>query len=409
MEKIYMENNNKNKSFFRRLVDSSFSVKCSFTLAIVTMFSVVFTSFAGVGGGSSYALPDVANQLPDTFTTAETTGNFITSNASVENKFRLQPFYTSDGIQVFCLEHDVDFGSGITYKKGEAITDYGLLYLMANSYPNKSFVDSNGNELAKPLQTWITQVAIWTYLKETGVSGNDTFDVDMIKNGNATSVYDDNGTYQANADIYTTYIAPRVADAKNHRTAPNIQLSASIENDKITLDSEEKYYRSSLITVSGSPSDNFNGYRIDLTNYPKGTLVVDENGNTINNAGFEYKKGFWSSESLTPNTKFYLKVPVSEITEENKTIKVSIVGHFSNYAGNYYNGTLSDGNPAQTITSVRLANTDKETGVDVTFNYTPDVPNTKMNISQTIYFIGLLILLAGIGIIYANVSPKREQ
>ena len=423
MEKIYMEKNDRDKSFFRKIKHSSFSVKCSFMLAIVTMFSVVFTSFSGMGG-SSYALPDLSNDLPDTFTTAETTGNFITLSANdPQNRFKLQPFYTSGGIQVFCLEHDIDFGSGITYKKGEAIKDYGLLYLMANSYPNKKFLDSSGNELAAPLQTWITQVAIWAYLSETGIAHNTFTELENIKNSKATSVYDNDGTYYANAEIYSTYIAPLVEDAKKHKIAPVISLDASIENDIISLDSEEKYYQSSLITVAGSPSDNFNSYFIRLENYPKGTLVVDEDGNTISkgtnvgstSGGFTSDdSNIWWSEDVAPNTKFYLKVPVSEVTEENKTIKVSIVGSFSSYKGNYYTGSIPVGTtgnviPAQTITSVGLANVYTDTGIDVTFNYTPEVPDTKMNVSQTIYFIGLLIFLAGIGIVYANVLPKREQ
>lgn len=412
MEKIYMEKNDRDKSFFRKIKNSSFSVKCSFMLAIVTMLSVVFTSFSGMGG-SSYALPALSNNLPDTFTTAETTGNFITLSANdPQNRFQLQPFYTSSGIQVFCLEHDVDFGIGITYKKGEAIKDYGLLYLMANSYPNKKFLDSSGNELAAPLQTWITQVSIWAYLSETGTANNTFEKLENIKNSNATSVYDNDGTYYAKADIYSTYIAPLVEEAKKHKIAPTISLSASIENDTISLDSDEKYYRSSLITVSGSPSDSFNSYQILLKNQPKGVIVADENGNEIKS--LESGDDFWTSESISPNTKFYLKVPVSGITEENKTINVRIVGNFSSYEGNYYTGNIEIGTtgnfmPAQTITSVRVANVSTDTGIDVTFNYTPEVPDTKMNVSQTIYFIGLLIFLAGIGIIYANVLPKREQ
>ena len=45
--------------------------------------------------------------------------------------------------------------------------------------------------------------------------------------------------------------------------------------------------------------------------------------------------------------------------------------------------------------------------VDV--NYTPDVPDTGMTTAQTIYFIGLIILLSGVGIIYATAKPQEQN
>ena len=36
-------------------------------------------------------------------------------------------------------------------------------------------------------------------------------------------------------------------------------------------------------------------------------------------------------------------------------------------------------------------------------------PDTAMSSVQTIYFIGLVVLLCGIGIIYANAKPVEEK
>ena len=40
---------------------------------------------------------------------------------------------------------------------------------------------------------------------------------------------------------------------------------------------------------------------------------------------------------------------------------------------------------------------------------TPDVPDTGMGVAQTIYFMGLILLLSGVGIVYANAKPKTNE
>lgn len=36
-------------------------------------------------------------------------------------------------------------------------------------------------------------------------------------------------------------------------------------------------------------------------------------------------------------------------------------------------------------------------------------PDTGMNAAQTIYFIGLIVLLCGVGIVYANTKPVESK
>ena len=37
------------------------------------------------------------------------------------------------------------------------------------------------------------------------------------------------------------------------------------------------------------------------------------------------------------------------------------------------------------------------------------VPDTASSLSKTIYYIGFIILLSGVGIIYANIRPKKQE
>ena len=167
--------------------------------------------------------------------------------------------------------------------------------------------------------------------------------------------------------------------------------------DDITVTSDEKYYQSSEISVSADPSDSnsFHGYMVKLEEAPEGTIVVDPNGEEIKDLN-----------NFSGSSKFYIRVPINKVTEENKTVKFSVTGSFSSYEGHYYK---DDNGVAQTVSTVYQVNSNFQTGAEFTLNYTPEVPDTGLSTAQTVYFIGLIVLLSGLGIIYANVKPSESK
>ncbi len=404
MEKIYMENNQNNKqSNFQKFMQSKGSIICSFVLAFVAVVSLISAGFNQV----SYAIPDVENHLPDQFETAEVNATIIGSRG----EFNVVQYHTSSGIPVFCLEHGVDFCESHSYTKGDMITDYGLLYVMANSYPNKDFMN-DGQKLNNYLQTWITQVSIWVYLNEAAKADNITDptylakiqlseeDLAAIKSETGVYVetiddYDDGMTaYSAGGkNLYTTYIEPLVSQALAVRHTPNKTLNISREDEEITVSGDEEYYETSMITVTGSPSENFNGFKLELSQSPNGTKIIGEDGQEMTEL-----------DNLSTGTKFYLRIPIANVTEENKTIQLSVTGSFKTYEGNYYVAS-----ECQTISSVETVNNNVNKGLDIELNYTPEVPDTSMSTAQTVYFIGLIVLLSGIGIIYANAKTSENR
>lgn len=404
MEKIYMENNQNNRqSKFQDFMRSKGSIICSFVLAIVAVVSLVSAGFSQV----SYAIPDVQNPLPDQFETAEVNATIIGSRG----KFNVVQYHTSSGIPVFCLEHGVNFCESHSYTKGDKIVDYGLLYVMANSYPNKDFMN-DGQKLNNYLQTWITQVSIWVYLNEAAKADNITdptylakiqlSEEDLAAIKSETGVYvetiddseDGMTTYSAGGkNLYTTYIEPLVSQALAVRKTPNKTLNVSRADETITVTEDEQYYETSLVTVTGSPSENFNGFKMSLTKAPDGTKIIGENGQELTNL-----------DNLPTGTKFYFRIPVANISEDNKTIELSVTGSFKTYEGNYYTAT-----GCQTISSVQTVNNNVNTGLTVELNYEPSVPETGMNTAQTVYFIGLIVLLSGVGIIYANARTSESK
>ena len=152
MEKIYMENNQKKQ---KKNMWQSKSVIGTFALAIIALVAMVVVGVGQV----SYAIPEIVDKFPNTFKTAEP-GETIFGTGGGNVAFPVLPYKTTDNLVVFCMEHHVDFMSDTTFTKGDAIQDYGLLYLMAHIYPHQTFKTANGTELAEPVQVWLSQVAM---------------------------------------------------------------------------------------------------------------------------------------------------------------------------------------------------------------------------------------------------------
>ncbi len=395
-----MENNKNNrnkKSSIWKILDSTGTVMWSFVIALVAVVSLIAFGF----NQPSYAIPDVTSPLGDSFTagTPQASDRIISDTG-----FNVTKYSTSTGDHVYCLEHNIAFGSGSVYEKKDSITDYGLLYIMANTYPNVQMKDkkkNDGSNLSEDFQVWISQTAIWVYLAETNAENNTIEPADLEKIKTASCVYtSQNSSYcdlpqnaEVKHNLYNTYIKDLVEQAKAQRTVPNKQFKANLSSTDISITNNNEYYQSDAVTVTGSPSDNFNSFKVEISSAPEGTILVDEKGAKLS-----------SYDNLPTGTKFYVRVPVNKVTEENKKVKLSFVGSFKTYEGNYY---VSTGK--QTITSVKTVNNNVSTGLEFELNYTPDVPNTGMSTAQTIYFIGLIVLLSGVGIIYANAKPTNAK
>lgn len=400
MEKIYIENNkqNNNKNFLH-----SKSVLGTFALAIIAVIAIVIV---GVNQ-TSYAIPEVTNPLPDKFTTAVPGDRILTDTG-----FTVLPYKTTTGVTVFCMERDIGFSANTDFSKAEAITDYGLLYLMANISPNKVFKDSKGNsfnaEINDAVQTWVSQVAIWVYLHEINAANNSLDDATMEQIKNARTIYTEKVATEYKVDgtkvdlkdnpldetFYEEYIEPLVDAALEHKNMPNKILNIN-KTDTISVTSDEKYYQTSQISITATPDENFNGYSVKLEAAPEGSFIVDENGNKLEDDDLS---------DMSDTNKFYIRVPIEKVNENNKIIKFSVTGSFTTYEGNYYKAT-----GAQTIGTVQTVTSNVQKGAEIPLNYTPDVPDTGLSTAQTVYFIGLIVLLSGIGIIYANVKPSESK
>ena len=411
MEKIYMENNNNNKknSIFQQVFKSQLSKKLSVAMVLVSFFSFLMMGVGNVSYAAPAEIPE--GGLGNSFTTGPV-GSQINGYGGTE-AFPVFMYSTTTGIPIFCLQRDVPFLANTTLTKTEAIEDQGLLYTMANTYPHVTLKDQNGEEFPIEVQTWIAQATIWEYLYESGEDYNQSTSGGTSQNvGNIQKVYqlnfdtkdaaepwcDVTGCYASSAEanskvtFYEKYIKDVVANAMKTDVSVNGSMTMSIANQEISITDDEKYYQTAMVTVgSNNPSSLVSSsVSVDIVSAPDGTILVDENGQEI--------------EDTSGITKFYVRIPVKSVTEDNKVVELSASGTFRTYQGDYYTAT-----GAQTVSTVYTTDEPRSTGLEIPINYTPSVPDTGMNLAQSIYFIGLLVLLCGVGIIYANTKPKEKQ
>ena len=393
MEKIYMHDNQNQKVRRARKRGSSVT---TVLVAIVAVAALIVVGF----GQISFAIPEEGVTLGNEFTSATPDNNTIVYGQN--SKFGVNSLLTDKGQHVFCIERDVDYEGNLKYVKSERVLDSGLLYVMSNVYPNKKIMDGE-NELPVGVQVWLSQSAVWIYAATSGYKNNTEMTKEVVEGIlYETELYGKDGTvlislsedeeYQSLYDKYG--LLELLIEAKKLGTAPSNSLDVTKKSEGVSMTSDGKYYQTGFVDVVGTVLSesigSFNGFELKLNKAPEGTMVVDKDGKEITDL-----------TNLQPGTKFAFKVPVDKVKEENKKMEVSVLGSFDSYAADIY---VAEG--SQTVTSVSKINNNLSVPLDLELNYAPTVPNTALNNSATLYIIGLILLLSGLGIFYTSAKKN---
>ena len=392
MEKIYMEESQrqkKNKSVF------SFSVLMSFAVAIFAIFSL---AMFGIASNQDTSISYAASVTGDSFNFYHEGTAFVRGQDGEGNNFSVPLYYSDDNATnpIFCIEHKApvasDEGDPPLYLKGNEIEDYGLLYILDNSLANDVDI-INGN---KYVETWATQVAVWLYLyeKNPNVAIHSISSEEMTAIQNASTFYYVEGIQARNVTVDGVYAKVRtlVDEAKN--VSSSRKLSVTKASDSIAKSADGNYYQSAKISIVGNPSTSLTSYIISVSGID-GAYVVDADGRDIEGG-------------VPAGTDFYVRVPADKVTEKVQTLNVNVTGKFSSLTGNEYytESKSSGGEDLQRVVSVTGNVVNVNAGTEVEFIGAPD---TGMNAAQTIYFIGLIVLLCGVGIVYANAKPVESK
>ena len=197
---------------------------------------------------------------------------------------------TTDGRDLYCLNIHKNTATNVKAKlvKNSSYIDGGVIYILKNGYPNKSFTND------KKKDYYITQTAVWWYL-------------DKAKGGTNLG----NGFKSTGSDSYNMrkYVKKLVNNAYKHRNDSIGYTDTKLELSKTgNLTLKDNYYVSD--SISSTTAKNISAYNVTLNNAPTGTIVSLSNGQE-----FEYTKEF----AVKISESFVVKVPATSITDTETT------------------------------------------------------------------------------------------
>ena len=444
MEQIYVENNKKNKK--PKILNVTIGL--SFAVALVAIVSIVLVSMSG----SSYSLNAV--EFPDNITTEESGYYYVGFGSDVQESYLtdytkwtlanpyMQGKNGSKQYDLLCLDSEKDYNAkNINYTNSKSLVDDpGFVYLSAKLQNDSKL---NGSSTPQAAKAWIKQQATWLYLGQVNPSDSSNSDVytksDSLNDlkavkcivgyepkevaGETTRVAKTTAALCCKADttvagtdcaydadgIFAEYGIDQWIETaiSYHKTGwPALTVSATKENDDFKLTNDKKYYTSSPIAVNISNEDDYgltealDEYTFSLSSdAPKGTKVMawDENGNKLVDVTNEDKLSYSKYKTLR------IYVP-SSVETGNYNFSLAVTGTIQQYTGYYYNPPTGQNN-LQRLTTVDVVN--KTSTGEAQFSV-QIVPDTATNLSKTIYIIGLIVLISGLGILYVNVKKQKR-
>ena len=437
MEQIYVENNKKNKK--PKILNVTIGL--SFAVAFVAILSIVLISMSG----SSYSLTAV--EFPEKITTVESGYQYVGFGSGVVENDLTQPAkwtYRNPYMQgtagsktydLLCLESEKGYDLDILYtNQKKLVDDPGFVYLSA-----KLQNDTTLNSAPQAAKAWIKQQATWLYygiVNNSDTTNNSAtyrasgakndlkgvtcvvgFDAGMTAKTTVakccTATPTDTGTdgkncaYDADGIFAKYHVDEWIEDAVSYHSTgwPALTVSVTKENSDFKLTNDKKYYTSSPIAVSISADDShglteaLDDYKFSLSSdAPKGTKIMawDEDANKLVDVT--------GKETLSYSKYKTLRVYVPSNAETGTyNFGLAVTGTIQQYTGYYYKASGHD--DLQQLTTVDVVN--KTSTGEAQFSV-QIVPDTATNLSKTIYIIGLIVLISGLGILYVNVKKQKR-
>ena len=411
MEKNYIKGQHESKKII-----GSFSVVLSFVIAIVAVFSLATFGVVSNQGRNAISYAETAGFIlkEDTSLIVRGVGTY---GGGTVGRFQVPVYKANElsGSDVFCVEYQNPANVNGSYTiDNTPITDYGLLYLFHKLESSPIAIEglTDSDPRLPYVRSWLKQAAIWVYLAETsnplGANSLDNTDaggmgglshennLSIVKSANTIEFFSATGSgladYVETSSLYTKYVEGFVTEAKGQTGDRTLGLTSNTTSSpEANLTADGDYYKSPLYTVSG---EGLQSYKLSATGDFTDVKFFDASDNEID-----------ITANIDKATKFYVRVPASEVTENVKNLGVDIVGTFDWLEGKYFVSSAATP-PWQKVISV--------TGTNVTRNgslgfQVYKAPDTKMSAAQTIYFIGLIVLLCGVGIVYANAKPVESK
>ena len=236
---------------------------------------------------------------------------------------------------IYCMDRKLIMSGGRTYKKDKSVIDESL----SVKYPGLIYIIEHGDTLpdnilnTKPsneqsvLIYYINQIVVWWYLDIVNGYSSGPTDVgrDVPYDEPAAHQYENNLTVAEktaiiNDNTYGPYIAEVLTNAMAYNPGTTNPALDNIDTSTITYTMTDEYIETSPITVTSNAGTNFVNYTVSTSN---------NNIQILNESGV-------SQTTLSPNERFKLRIPVSEVKDYKINLQVSISGNFSVHNAYFY-------------------------------------------------------------------------
>ena len=296
--------------------------------------------------------------------------------------------------KIFCIDRTKTYTQGVTYTKQTEKVDYVIVYIIANSenyYKAIGDYSINCNtykcpstvaERAKMEQSWFTQVAIWKYLNQ-----KDFTSIVIKEDKNYIVELAEDYLYSSRAITLWKEADKLVAAAKQATDPDSVTNLAFSYDGKNELNKDEKTVKTSIISLQ---TNGVSSYSMNLANAIPGTKVYAESGEEITDLNNVTAK------------RFYLVMPIDNV--DNYTYDFNITAKATGYE--YYKGYKYTSGTNQPLVLVTKESKDLDATINIKGSHLED---TALSVADSIYFVGFLILLAGVGLVYFNAKQKQEQ
>ena len=290
---------------------------------IVGLFVICFVVLAAlfvVNLSKSFAASTTT--LPATMTSKalDPVGNMVGLFSTAEHDLNNAAKYLVDDsgqeYVSYCLEHEKNWGTGLTYTKSQTALDPGYAYIMLNGAPVKSLTGDSKTDI------YLTQVAIWLYQDLRDGKGINT-------NG---TLYSDNKQKIINSSYYTSYIKPLVDGAlvakQNGGIHPNPTFTVNSSSFKYQKIGGIDYLVTDKIDVSSDV--DFNTYKVSLniSNYE----ILDENNTVVSKV---QSSSSVTNTTITKGKGFKIRIPLNQTLSTN-TITMSMLVNYTQYEAYLY-------------------------------------------------------------------------
>ena len=380
--------------------------------SFAVLLGTLFTAKCDVVNAATWKT--VADTLPDEVTGGTNwvsfkSGTDITNTASISNYPSLVSAVS--GYQLYCSDRNRgDLVPGTTLVKGDRMK-YGLAYILSNSYPTKSIVGpvtpkvfqnssysdpstDPGDNINDMLDVWVTQMAIWGYQGSIASNGLENKGLGVFDNVNKIA-YDYFYSYESSSKnnpyvaptLWKDYVEPLItkAMAATVNSPYDATMTMKVDGEWAKIDGTNSV-KSGLISTSIS-SGNTGTYSLTFDNAPQGTKVYTEDGKEVTDL-----------KSIPVSSKIYLVVPKSDKKEDYK-FSVNASSTLTYDAAYQYVDKTTGHQP-----SILVGPESKDLSASIEMTLAPD---TALSVSNSIYFLGFLILISGVFVIYANVKTKE--